>query len=367
VIGTILQYFLLNIIEEERIHSMDALIGLLLQTVNGKEGNEDEVDAVTEEDVEGIERREKKEFSISHQLQHIFDNGNHLIEALCLYLKVVIMNKEKEENTLIIRRLKAVFCCEHRSKDKLLTLSQPASLVWIEILAHLLSLYEEEEIFESACNRIHLTESAKHRIIEKKTKQKQQKEDLIIPWFHHQPTRSEEDEEDRVDGVLINPSLEMKVEELIASLLHHIMNGSFAFSSPFSSVSDYDKKKSRKSLSKEEQEQQHHQQLQQLRSQPLDLFLRLSLGASYDGLMKKRNEKLLKQQQPASSSSSSTRRKSISSSSAAGASSSEEEIEKLKKELAESSLRNKELQRRVQQLDNKIEYFLTSSHSKEES
>jgi hypothetical protein len=354
VVGTIIQYFLLNIFEEERIHSMDALVDLLLQSVHGKQDNGQEMRESNEEREEEEETK-RQVFFISNQLQHIFENGSHLIEALCLFLKNVIINQEKEENALILRRLKAVFLCENR-KDQLLTLSQPASLVWIELLAHLLSLLEEEEIFEMACNRIHLTESAKHRILEKNKKKQKQEGDRLIPWFHQQTTadRDESEEDDRV----LNPSLEMKVEELIACLLHHIMNDCSS-----SSADSERKKKSRKPLTKEEQEQE----LQQLGSLPLDLFLRWSIGMSLDGLMKKRNEKILKQQQASSSSlSSATRKKSISSSSsAASGNSSDDEIEKLRKELAESSLRNKELQRRVQQLDNKIEYFLHSKQAEE--
>jgi hypothetical protein len=354
VVGTIIQYFLLNIFEEERIHSMDALVDLLLQSVHGKQDNGQEMRESNEEREEEEETK-RQVFFISNQLQHIFENGSHLIEALCLFLKNVIINQEKEENALILRRLKAVFLCENR-KDQLLTLSQPASLVWIELLAHLLSLLEEEEIFEMACNRIHLTESAKHRILEKKKKKQKQEGDRLIPWFHQQTTadRDESEEDDRV----LNPSLEMKVEELIACLLHHIMNDCSS-----SSADSERKKKSRKPLTKEEQEQE----LQQLGSLPLDLFLRWSIGMSLDGLMKKRNEKILKQQQASSSSlSSATRKKSISSSSStASGNSSDDEIEKLRKELAESSLRNKELQRRVQQLDNKIEYFLHSKEAEE--
>jgi hypothetical protein len=354
VVGTIIKYFLLNIFEEERIHSMDALVDLLLQSVHGKQDNGQEMRESNEEREEEEETK-RQVFFISNQLQHIFENGSHLIEALCLFLKNVIINQEKEENALILRRLKAVFLCENR-KDQLLTLSQPASLVWIELLAHLLSLLEEEEIFEMACNRIHLTESAKHRILEKKKKKQKQEGDRLIPWFHQQTTadRDESEEDDRV----LNPSLEMKVEELIACLLHHIMNDCSS-----SSADSERKKKSRKPLTKEEQEQE----LQQLGSLPLDLFLRWSIGMSLDGLMKKRNEKILKQQQASSSSlSSATRKKSISSSSStASGNSSDDEIEKLRKELAESSLRNKELQRRVQQLDNKIEYFLHSKEAEE--
>jgi hypothetical protein len=354
VVGTIIQYFLLNIIEEERIHSMDALVDLLLQSVHGKQDNGQEMRESNEEREEEEEKK-RQVFFISNQLQHIFENGSHLIEALCLFLKNVIINQEKEENASILRRLKAVFLCENR-KDQLLTLSQPASLVWIELLAHLLSLLEEEEIFEMACDRIHSTESAKHRILEKNKKKQTQEGDRLIPWFHQQRT-ADRDESEEDDGVL-NPSLEMKVEELIACLLHHIMNDCSS-----SSADSERKKKSRKLLTKEEQEQE----LQQLRSLPLDLFLRWSIGMSLDGLMKKRNEKILKQQQASSSSlSSATRKKSVSSSSsAASGNSSDDEIEKLRKELAESGLRNKELQRRVQQLDNKIEYFLHSKEAEE--